>query len=164
MHLPISMDNSLHFYRYLKTHVLVAEEQFLLLIDVPIQDRAQQLQIYEIFNLWVPQGDMLGRYKIHDKYIAIAYDKTQTIVITEQQYSTCLHADGQFCTVDMPFQALTNAPTCTVALYSKNNKEIDAQCSLSVFHTPTTFPFIVIASNLWIFISTPTMQGSAITM
>ena len=28
MHLSILSDNTLHFYRYLKTHVLVAEEQF----------------------------------------------------------------------------------------------------------------------------------------
>ena len=33
-----------------------------------------------------------------------------------------------------------------------------------MFHTPPTFPPIVIKSNLWIFISTLTTQGSAITM
>ena len=46
MHLPVSSDDTLHFYRHLHTHILVAEEQFLLLIDVPIQDQAQQLKIY----------------------------------------------------------------------------------------------------------------------
>ena len=45
MHLPISMDDTIHFYQYPKTHVLVADGQFLLLIDILIQDRAQQLQI-----------------------------------------------------------------------------------------------------------------------
>ena len=45
MHLPVSLDDTLHFYRYLHTHILVAEEQFVLLIDVPIQDWAQQLDI-----------------------------------------------------------------------------------------------------------------------
>ena len=54
MHLPISSGDSLHFYRYLCTHVLVADEQFLLLIDVPIQDHAQQLEIYQVFNLATP--------------------------------------------------------------------------------------------------------------
>ena len=44
MHLPVSLDDTLHFYQYLHTHILVAEEQFLLLIDVPIQDQAQYLQ------------------------------------------------------------------------------------------------------------------------
>ena len=50
MHLPISSGGTLHFYWYLNTHVLAAEGQFLLLIDVPIHNRAQQLQIYEVFN------------------------------------------------------------------------------------------------------------------
>ena len=45
IHLPVSSDDTLHFYRYLCTHVLVADEQFLLQIDAPIQDCAQQLNI-----------------------------------------------------------------------------------------------------------------------
>ena len=47
MHLPFSSDNTLYFYQYVSTHVLIADGQFLLLIDVPIQKRAQQLQIME---------------------------------------------------------------------------------------------------------------------
>ena len=43
MHLPISSEDTLHFYRYLGTHVLITDEKFLLLIDVPIQDHAQQI-------------------------------------------------------------------------------------------------------------------------
>ena len=41
MHLPISSDDTLHFYPYLNTHILIAEGQLLPLIDVPIQNRAQ---------------------------------------------------------------------------------------------------------------------------
>ena len=40
MHLPVSSEDTLHFYRYLHTNVLIADDQFLLLIDVPIQDCA----------------------------------------------------------------------------------------------------------------------------
>ena len=54
LHLPISSEDTLHFYRYLCTHVLIAYKQFLLLIDVPIQDRSQQLSIYRIFTLDIP--------------------------------------------------------------------------------------------------------------
>ena len=53
MHLPMSSDNTLNFYQYLKTHMLVD-----VLIDVPIQDRAQQLQVYEVFNLPVPHRNV----------------------------------------------------------------------------------------------------------
>ena len=54
MHLTISSEDAFHFYRYLCTHVLIADEQFLLLIDVSTQDNAQQLEIYETFNLAIP--------------------------------------------------------------------------------------------------------------
>ena len=40
LHLPVSPDDALHFYRYLCTHVQNESKQFLLLIDVPIQDRS----------------------------------------------------------------------------------------------------------------------------
>ena len=58
MHLPISSDDILNFYQYLNTHVLIAEGQFLLLIDVPIQKRAQQLQIYQVFILPVLHSNL----------------------------------------------------------------------------------------------------------
>ena len=38
------------------------------------------------------------------------------------------------------------------------------QCSLSIFHTSPAFTTITITSNFWILISTPAIQGSAITM
>ena len=38
LHLPVSSEDTLHFYWYLCTHILIANKQFLLLIDVPIQD------------------------------------------------------------------------------------------------------------------------------
>ena len=40
LHLPISPEDTLHFYRYLCTHILIKIKQFLLLIDIPIQDRS----------------------------------------------------------------------------------------------------------------------------
>ena len=36
LHLPISPEDTQHFYRYLHTHILIENKQFLLLIDVPI--------------------------------------------------------------------------------------------------------------------------------
>ena len=40
LHLPVSPDDTLHFYRYLCTCILIENKQFLLLIDIPIQDRS----------------------------------------------------------------------------------------------------------------------------
>ena len=57
MHLPVSSEDTLHFYRYLYTHILIANRQVLLLIDIPIQDCMQQLSVYKIFTLDIPHGN-----------------------------------------------------------------------------------------------------------
>ena len=88
MHLPIPSSDPLHFYRYLQTHVLVEENQFLLLIDVPIQDRAQQIQIYQIINLPVPVGNYSMRYTMETKYLGVTYDRTKAMDIPEEQFVT----------------------------------------------------------------------------
>ena len=65
MHLPTSADNTLHFYQYLNTHVLIVDRQFLLLTDMSIKNRAQQLQIYEVFSLPLPHNNLLAEYKVN---------------------------------------------------------------------------------------------------
>ena len=92
-HLPISSDHTLHFYQYLNIQVLIAEGQFLLLINVPIQNRPQQLQIYEVFSLQVPHINLSAQYKINYKYIGVTYDETKAVAITDQQYISCKHAN-----------------------------------------------------------------------
>ena len=112
IHLPIPSSDLLHFYRYLQSHMLVEENQFLLLIDVPIQDRAQQIQIYKIINLPVPVGN---------KYLGVTYDRTKAMDIPEDQFKLCREANGQFCPLTTPLQPLTNPPSCVAALYTKNS-------------------------------------------
>ena len=64
MNLPVSSEDTLHFYRYLCTHVLITNRQFLLLIDVPIQDWIQQILIYRIFALDIPHRNFTVHYEV----------------------------------------------------------------------------------------------------
>ena len=57
-HLSTLSDDTLHFYWYLNIHMLIADGIFLLLIDVPIQDRTQQL------NQWDFQPTSLNQQNI----------------------------------------------------------------------------------------------------
>ena len=90
-HLPISLDVTLDFYWYLNTHLLIAEGQFMLLIDMPIQNGAQQLQICEVFNLPVLHSSLSAQNKINHRYIGVTYDETKEVAITDQQYIACQH-------------------------------------------------------------------------
>ena len=121
LHLLIPSSDPLHFYRYLRTHILVEENQFLLLIDVPIQDRAQHIQIYKIINLPVPVGNYLMRYTMDNKYLGVTYDRTKVMDIPEEQFKLCKEANRQFCLLTTPLQPLTNPPSFVAALYTKNS-------------------------------------------
>ena len=125
MHLPVSSDDTLHFYRYLCTHVLVMDGQFLLLIDIPIQDHAQQLEIYLAFNLLIPKGNLSACYNIGTKYLGMSYDEKKAIEISEQQFTTCQQANRQFYNIDTPLQPLANPPLCITATYTQNKAGIE---------------------------------------
>ena len=84
-------------------------------------NRAQQLQIYEVFNLPVPQHNLSAQYKINDRYTGDTYKETKSVAIMDQQYMVYQHANGQFCRINAPFQTLTNPPSRIIALYAKND-------------------------------------------
>ena len=116
MHLTVSSEDTLHFYKYLHTHVHIANRQFLLLIDVPIQDWTQQPSIYKIFTLDIPHGNFTACYEIDTQYLRITWEETMVVEILDKQYSTCKEANGQFCSIYTPFQPLENPPSCITAL------------------------------------------------
>ena len=96
LHLPVPSENTLHFYHYLHSHVLITNKQFLLPIDVPIQDWLQQLSIYKIFTLDIPHGNFTAHYNGSTKYFRVTQDKTMAVEISPQQFRICQEAHGQF--------------------------------------------------------------------
>ena len=111
MHLPISSEDALIFYRYLCIHILIADKQFLILIDVPIQDCAQQLEIYEVFNLAIPCGNFLAYYSMQNRYLGITHDETKVVEISEDQFKTCQKANRQFYNINTLLLPLTRDKT-----------------------------------------------------
>ena len=86
LHLPVSPDNTLHFYRYLFMHILIENKQFLLLIDIPIQDRSQQITIHKILTLSIPHGNYTAHYDINARYLGISKDTTVAVELSTTQF------------------------------------------------------------------------------
>ena len=82
MHLPVSSEDTLHFYRYLHTHILIANRQFLLIIDTPIHDHMQQLSVYKIFTLDIPHENFTAQYDVNTQYLGVTQDETMAIEIS----------------------------------------------------------------------------------
>ena len=120
LHLPVSPEDTLHFYRYLCTHILIADKQFLLLIDVPIQDRSQQITIHKVFTLNIPHGNFSALRDMNTKYLGITRDETMAVELSITQFQVYQAANGQFCSTPTSFQPLANLLSCVSALYAQN--------------------------------------------
>ena len=164
MHLPVSSEDTLHFHHYLHTHVLITNQQFLLLIDVPIQDSLQQLSIYKIFTLDIPHGNFTACYDVNIQYLGITQDETMAVEISQHQFSTFQDANGQFCNIHAPFQPIANPQSCITALYSKNAASISTRCSLQIRKTQNISIPSQIAPHVWILTTAPSAVTTAITL
>ena len=165
LHLPISPMDTLHFYRYLCAHVLIENKQFLLLIDIPIQDRARQITIHQVLTLDIPHGNYSACYDINTQYFRVTSDATMGLELSPSQFETCKQANGQFCHISMPFQPLANPPTCITMLYAKNKANIESKCSLQLHRASMTPLPTQITPDVWILatpISAPTAAVSLI--
>ena len=164
LHLPVSSEDTLHFYRYFHMHILITNKQFLLLIDVPIQDPSQQLSIYKIFTLDIPHGNSTAYYDINTQYLRITQDETMAVEMSPQQFSTCQEANGQFCNVITPFQPLANPSSCITALYTKNMHSISTRCSLQIWKTQDVSMPSQLTPNVWILTTPPSDAATVITL
>ena len=164
LHLAISPEDTLHFYRYLHTHVLIENKQFLLLIDVPIQDRSCQITVHQVLTLDIPHRNYSACYDVHTKYFGVTKDATMAVELSTTQFQACQQANGQFCSISTPSQPLANPPTCIAALYVKSKTGIASKCSLQLCKTTTTNLPTQIASDVWILTTPATAQINTMTL
>ena len=156
LHLPISPEDTLLFYRYLCTHILIENKQFLLLVDIHIQDRACQITIHEVFTLDIPHRNYSACYDINTRYFGVTKDATMGLELSAAQFQTYQQANGQFCHISTPFQPLANLLTCIAALYAKSRARITSKCSLQLHKATATALPTQIMPDVWI-LTTPAM-------
>ena len=153
----ISTDTCIHMS-------LIENKQFLLLIDIPIQDRAHQITIHQVFTLDIPHGNYSAHYDINTRYFGVTKDATMGVELSTAQFQTCQQANGQFCHISTPFQPLANPPTCIAALYAKSKASIASKCSLQLCKTTTTALPTQITPDVWILTTPVTAPVHTITL
>ena len=164
LHLPISPEDTLHFYRYLHTHIVIENKQFLLLIDMPIQDRSRKITIHQILTLDILQGNYSAHYDVDTKYLGVTKDATMAMELSTTQFQACQEANGQFCSITTPFQPLANPPSCIAALYAKSTMDITSTCSLQICKASATNLPTQIAPDVWILTASVAVPVNTMTL
>ena len=164
LHLPISPEDTLHFYRNLCTHILIENKQFLLLIDIPIQDKTHQITVHQVFTLDIPYGNYSAHYDMNTRYFGVTKDVTMGVELSTMQFQTCQQANGQFCHNSTPFQLLASLPTCIAAVYTKSKTGIASKCSLQLHKTTTNNLPTQITPDVWILTTLATAPINTVTL
>ena len=86
------------------------------------------------------------------------------VELSPHQFLICQAANGQFCTILTPFQALANPPTCISALYTRNSTSITSRCSLQIKKTSDISTLSQIAQNVWILTTALSAPANTITL
>ena len=155
LHLPISPEDTLHFYRYLHTDILIENKQFLLLIDVPILDRSRQITIHQILTLDISQGNYSARYDVDTKYLGVTKDATMAVELSALlNFWPVKKQMVNSAASPHPFQPLANPPSCIAALYVKSTVDITSKCSLQICKASATNLPTQIEPDVWI-VTTP---------
>ena len=140
------------------------QKQFLLLIDIPIQDRAHQMTVHQVFTLDIPHRNYSACYDINTRYFGVTKDAMMGLELSATQFQTCQQANGQFCHISTPFQPLANPPMCIAALYTKSKAGIASKCSLQLCKTTTTAIPTQITPDVWILTTPATAPVNTVTL
>ena len=134
------------------------------MIDIPIQDRAHQITVHQVFTLDIPYGNCSAHYDMNTKYFGVTKDVTMGVELSTTQFQICQQANGQFCHISTPFQLLANPPTCIAALYTKSKAGIASECSLQLCKTTTTNLPTQITPDVWILTTLATAPINTVTL
>ena len=146
------------------SHLLIENKQFLLLIDIPIQDRVHQITVHQVFTFDIPYGNYSAHYDINTKYFGVTKDATMVVELSTTQFQICQQTNGQFCHISTPFQLLANPPMCIAALYTKSKAGIASKCSLQLCKTTTTVLPTQITPDVWILTTPATAPLNTVTL
>ena len=72
------------------------------------------------------------------------------VELSTTQFKACQVANGQFCSITMPFQPLANPPSCIAALYAKSKAYIASTCWLQICKASITNLPKQIAPDVWV--------------
>ena len=164
LHLSVLPDDTLHFYRYLCTHILIENKQFLLLIDIPIQDRSWQITIHKVLTFSISHGNYSTCYDIDTRYLGITKDAPMAVELSTTQFQVCQEANNQFCSITAPFQPSSNPPSSATTLYARSTADITSWCSLQIWKASDINLPTQISPDVWIITTSPSALASTMNL
>ena len=142
--LPEDVDDELwSFYKHLFCQTLMEDNKILIILTIPLIDYTKQMDLYKVYNLPLPmstvyppnnetQTELLAYYKLESQYLAINPERTQYMLLDQNDRDICKTGFSKLCTLRKPIHHTNLANMCIVAIFNNDKIKIKRLCDTFV--------------------------------
>ena len=144
LQLPIDPDDNLwDFYRLMTAKTLFDDNRMLMIVDIPLVNFLQRLQIFKAYNLPVSHPEMYANQTSHGirKHLTAYYDietdvigidpaRTKYVLLHKEEAKNCIESRSKFCQITSPTYPLNVNRFCVISLFL--GKGISELCKVKV--------------------------------
>ena len=145
LQLPVNPQGDLwSFYQSVKCDTLIDNNKILIILDIPLVNQAEKMDIFKVINLPLPYMDynkthtekesktITARYDLEAQVFAIDHTRTRYSLLSSDMDSQCTKGDVGFCRFIEPLYPVNLSPYCVVNLFVGNRDDVKRRCITKV--------------------------------
>ena len=157
--------NIWNYYRTLTSSVIFDDNKILVVINVPLVDRGTQFEVFTVHNMPIPnvliqpkevselslkKRHLVANYDLEAKALAINRQRTNYIMLTDDEAKQCANPLVSFCEFKSPIYPVNWSKFCLIALFMGSDERIKKLCQAKVFVNEILPIAEYISEGLWL--------------
>lgn len=126
------------FYRQLSTSALLADDQIIIILSIPVLHISSQFEIYRAHSLPLPvkniqtdnidAPDLTAVYELEADGLMIDKGRTKYALLTKSETDSCSDPSIKWCSIAKPIFPVNLARLCLVNMFLKNEEATKKYC------------------------------------
>ena len=155
------------YYKYLHCVPIFDGKHIMISIKVPLVEYSQQYDLFRAYSLPVPllgrtrvgDGDkrLLAYYKLESDYLAINSDRSNYVLLTENQVQRCGQSGLKICNIKSPIRKTNTGQNCLLSNFNQNKSGVKKFCKIWLRQTPLPTAFYLSNDVYLIIVERPTI-------
>ncbi len=153
--LPKDVNSLWYYYQILTCTMLVKENQYAIVVTLPLLDRNSNYEIYKIHNVPLPHEnvDLVAYYELETTNLAVNIEHTNYVLMNDVDMVQCNMPLTHFCALKAPSYTVAHSHLCVVALFLRDSAKIRENCQTIVLADPILPQATYLSDGTWIIVS-----------
>ena len=139
------------YTRFLPCTPIFDGRHIVITVKVPLAEYSHKFDIFRAYSLPVPLLDrtkgkprareLLAYYKLESNYLAINSERTQYILMNENEVQLCKESGMQICNIKSPIRNSNVGQNCVMSNFNQDKQKVKQHCNAWIHRTvlPTAF-------------------------